>query len=114
MLKTTKDNYEKSSQENGIKEDLPLTVRESIKFLRKIGWQYLWVNAVCIIQDDDDDKASQISKMQAIYRFADFTIVAASGDDSDAGMLGLQTLRKVWQHIERIQGLRLVASLPPY
>jgi hypothetical protein len=115
MLKTTKGNFDRLCRENGIQEDeIPLTVRDSIHFLRKIGWQYLWVDALCIIQDDDDDKKSQISKMQAIYRFADFTIVAASGDDSNSGLPRLWKPRKVLQHIEKIQGLRLVTTLPSY
>ncbi|KAF8857898.1 hypothetical protein BDZ45DRAFT_419937 [Acephala macrosclerotiorum] len=50
MLKTTKDNFTRLSQENGIREDeIPLTIRDAIYFCRKIGWQYLWVEALCII-----------------------------------------------------------------
>ncbi|PVH82441.1 hypothetical protein DL98DRAFT_414873, partial [Cadophora sp. DSE1049] len=79
MLKTEKRNVERLSQDNGILEEgLPLTIRDAIQFCRKIGWRYLWVDALCIIQDDKVDVASQISQMQSIYRFADFTIVAAS------------------------------------
>ncbi|KAF8857897.1 hypothetical protein BDZ45DRAFT_743903 [Acephala macrosclerotiorum] len=51
--------------------------------------------------------------MQAIYRFADFTIVAASVIDSNAGLPGVRTPRKISQHVEKIHGLRLVTALPP-
>ncbi|KAK0121897.1 hypothetical protein ONS95_010174 [Cadophora gregata] len=115
MLKTLKENFGRLSQDSGIvEEELPLTIRDAIHFCRKIGWQYLWVDALCIIQDDEVNVASQISQMQSIYRFADFTIVAASGVDSNAGLPGIQTARKVSQHMEKIQGLRLVTTLPPF
>ena len=115
MLKTGTKIFERLSRDNGILEaELPLTIRDAIHFCRKIGWQYLWVDALCIIQDDKADVASQISQMQSIYRFADFTIVAASGVDSNAGLPGLRTPRQVSQHMEKIQGLRLITTLPPF
>ncbi len=48
---------------------LPHTIRDAIRVTEGIGEQYIWVDALCIIQDDEVDKAEQIKSMAAIYPF---------------------------------------------
>ncbi|KAL1859562.1 hypothetical protein Daus18300_009563 [Diaporthe australafricana] len=67
-----------------------LTIVDAMELCRRIGVRYLWVDALCIIQDDDNDKAIQLQAMSNIYRCASFTIVAASGEDAGAGLPGLR------------------------
>lgn len=55
---------------------------------RKVGVEYLWVDALCIIQDSDLDKAREISMMDQIYNNALFTIAAGSGSAASQGFLG--------------------------
>jgi len=55
-----------------------------------MGERYLWVDALCIIQDDSMDKEWQIARMGSIYSSAVFTIVAACGVDADAGLPGVR------------------------
>lgn len=70
------------------------TVKDAIGFAKKLNVQYLWVDALCILQDDDDDKAVQIGKMGDIYAQALVTIVAASGESADAGLPGFDMERE--------------------
>jgi len=69
---------------------LPQTITGASELASMLGIDYLWVDALCIIQDDDEDKKYQISKMGSIYNSAFLTIVAASENDSDASLPGLQ------------------------
>ena len=54
-----------------------------------LGFRYIWVDALCIIQDDPTDQSYQIGEMATIYSSASLTILAASGENSDAGLPGL-------------------------
>jgi hypothetical protein len=93
-------------------DDIPLTIRDSILLCRRISTRYLWVDALCIMQDDSIDKQDQICKMDAIYIGAHFTIVAACGADSRAGLPGVRTRSRRPQRVEIIRGITLAAAQP--
>jgi Heterokaryon incompatibility protein (HET) len=81
-------------------EDLPLTVRDAIHLCRDMGWRYLSVDALFIIQDNEESRSVQVSCMQAIYLYAELTIVAAGGIDENASLSGVGSPRKVSQIVE--------------
>lgn len=60
---------------------LPQTIKDAILACKHLGQRYLWVDAICIIQDDPDDKNSQIPQMADIYSGA-LLAVSASGSSS--------------------------------
>ncbi len=75
------------------------TIQSAITLSSRMGLHYLWVDALCILQDDDDDdKCTQIGHMGVIYKRALFAIVAGSGRDAEAGLPGLNLPRPVEQH----------------
>jgi hypothetical protein len=61
---------------------LPRTIHDALIVTRGIGLRYLWVDAMCIVQDDGDDMAEQIGQMYAVYRSAYVTISAATASTS--------------------------------
>ncbi|KAI0543817.1 heterokaryon incompatibility protein-domain-containing protein [Xylaria curta] len=71
-------------------EEIPRTIQDSINVVERLGERYLWVDALCIFQDDVIHKAQMIGIMDRIYRQAVLTIIAAGGDSSDSGLGGLQ------------------------
>ncbi|KAI8724195.1 HET domain-containing protein [Fusarium sp. LHS14.1] len=84
------DNFPRITQVNGLDElYLPKTVEDAIELTSKMGERYLWVDALCIIQDDIKDLSHQTARMDLVYSRALFTIIAACGDDSEAGLSGL-------------------------
>ena len=75
-----------------------------------LGERYLWVDSFCILQDDWNDATENIKSMALIYGRAIFTICAALGDHSDAGLLGyFLNSGKLVHHIELVGGLELMA-----
>ena len=91
---------------------LPNTIKDAIALTEKLGGRYLWVDSLCIIQDDEADKAIQIAAMDQIYSSSILTIAAASGANANSGLPGISAGPRTFQrHVGSIQGLHL-ANLP--
>ncbi|KLU89760.1 hypothetical protein MAPG_08729 [Magnaporthiopsis poae ATCC 64411] len=67
-------------------------IQDAIKVVASLGFQHLWVDAVCILQDDYKDLAEEIQKMGDIYHGASFTIAASNSATSREGFLSGQPL----------------------
>lgn len=64
---------------------LPLSFQQAVMICRWLGVQYLWIDSLCIVQDDLSDWDDQASNMGSIYENAFFTIAIhghAGGDGS--------------------------------
>lgn len=70
---------------------LPLTVEQSIKFVHSLGLGFIWVDALCIIQDSVQDKEIEISRMGSYYGFNTLTICAASANGSGTGFSPIES-----------------------
>jgi Heterokaryon incompatibility protein (HET) len=70
---------------------LPKTIWDAIQVTRKLGIPYLWVDALCILQDCPQDKSREIHRMGFIYKNAAATIAAADAATSDFGFLGVRS-----------------------
>lgn len=73
----------------GIEMDtLPQTLLDAIKVCRELNILYLWIDALCIIQDDERDLLRELASMPQIYQEAYITIQAARAQGVQAGFLG--------------------------
>lgn len=70
--------------------DWPQTILDALEVTKRLGEQYRWVDRLCINQTNLEEKHFLISKMDAIYEDAEFTIVAAVGD-ARIGLPGVTT-----------------------
>jgi hypothetical protein len=66
--------------------ELPQTIKDAITTTRALGIQYLWVDALCIIQDSQEDWEAESKKMADVYGGAFLTISAALGPDVHHGL----------------------------
>ena len=71
---------------------IPSTIRDAFAIVRCLGQRYLWVDALCIVQDDTDHLNFELSQMHRIYVCASFTIIAVDGVDADHGLRGFRDL----------------------
>ncbi|KAK4188289.1 heterokaryon incompatibility protein-domain-containing protein [Podospora australis] len=80
MLKTTKSNFAALTKKDALRRlSVPATIRDSIDLVCLLGLRYLWVDCLCIIQDDQSSLVPQLRKMASIYENAVLTIAAAYG-----------------------------------
>ncbi|KAK2770049.1 het domain protein [Colletotrichum kahawae] len=85
-LKTTKERAEAFGK--GISEGmLPKTFRDAIRVTRSLGIPFLWIDSLCIIQDDPDKWQREASRMKHVYSGSVLTISASCGRDSSSGFL---------------------------
>ncbi|KAF4534073.1 Het domain-containing protein [Lasiodiplodia theobromae] len=87
---TTKENRQAYYQESGIPHDAlaPFkTITDAIYVARLLNLSYLWIDSLCIVQDDNEDKGREIGKMQDIYAGAYVTISAACAATCRDGFL---------------------------
>lgn len=89
---------------------LPATIRDAVELTRRLGERHLWVDSLCIVQDDAAMKDVELPKMSQIYAAARLTLVAASGAHADAGIAGFAFTapRRVDQRAVAVAGDTLV------
>jgi hypothetical protein len=68
-------------------DTLPQTLRDAVTVCRKLDIKYLWVDALCIVQDDPDEKAIEISQMPNVYYNSTLTIAASRSSNVHHGFL---------------------------
>ncbi|CAH0028302.1 unnamed protein product [Clonostachys rhizophaga] len=72
------------------KYSIPEVILDAITLCADLGYQYLWVDRLCIIQDEGNHKHSQINAMDSIYHMATLTIVSLGGCSSE-GLPGVSS-----------------------
>ncbi len=111
-----KDNFSTDSNEihlAPLPSYLPRTFEDALTLTISLRLRYLWVDALCICQDDEDEKSHEISRMDMIYSQAYITFIAADGPDVNYGLPRIKT--DAWsssQASETIQGKIYVTNMP--
>lgn len=72
----------------GISEaEMPPVLCDAIRVTRALGISFLWVDALCILQDDQSDWERQCAEMNNIYGAAHVTLCVANSRSCDEGFL---------------------------
>ena len=91
IFQTTLSNVNELMQVNSLSkawERVPATIQDAIILARKLDIRFLWVDRLCIVQDDEASIQSTIAQMASVYARSYFTIIATEGD-SETGILGI-------------------------
>lgn len=68
-----------------LREELPQTIQDGMNISLRLGLRYIWVDCLCIIQDDPSDWEAEAFKMGVYYGQAHLTIAASSSKDACSG-----------------------------
>lgn len=102
-LKQNKNLLSKPFVLDSLKAEIPRTILDAMELVTRLGFPYLWVDALCIVQDDDKESAREIQHMDRIYQNSLFTIIAAHGVDANAGLPGVRPKsRQIHQIFEQL------------
>ncbi|KAI1259834.1 heterokaryon incompatibility protein-domain-containing protein [Xylariaceae sp. FL1019] len=63
------------------------TFQDAIMVTRRLGLRYLWIDSLCIIQDDVADWEREAASMAQVYSQAYLTIAASAATDGTQGLL---------------------------
>jgi hypothetical protein len=85
LPKTTKDSVTQLKNKIDWKA-LTKTFQDAITLTRRLGFRYIWIDSLCIIQDDENDWLVEASKMAGIYEDAELVISATSARDGSEGL----------------------------
>ncbi|KAJ4213559.1 hypothetical protein NW759_010979 [Fusarium solani] len=66
---------------------LSKTFQDAIKVTRELGFRYLWIDSLCILQDSSDDWVKESAKMGSYYKDATLSIAASHPNSAEKGIL---------------------------
>ncbi|KAI0104207.1 heterokaryon incompatibility protein-domain-containing protein [Nemania sp. FL0031] len=112
---TTTENAMLYRKHGGLENvQLPDAIRDAIELVRRLGFKYLWIDQLCIVQDSARSWKLNAYNMDLIYGNAELTICAADGDAST----GLRAMRPENHNLKQcketvLQDLHLMVTRPP-
>lgn len=86
---TTRENYPDRVEKGLIYDDLPKTFQDVVQVTRELKKEYLWIDALCIIQEEIDqkDRKDEAKHMESVFASAYCTIAASSAPNWQNGFL---------------------------
>lgn len=96
---TTRENIQER-QESFPSSELPATLFDALVIADRLGARYLWIDALCIVQDDVGEWEFEGGRMAGIYRGAALCIAASSATSSTSGILH----KRSTSQLERFEG----------
>lgn len=110
------DPFEMKRDEPYSLDDLPRVLQDVIGLVKSLefGVNHIWMDRLCINQDNHDQKAANISAMGDIYgaAFATIVLAAPSRQYLEQGIFGLSAPRPPYQRIETIGNIKVATTYP--
>ncbi|KAK8186640.1 heterokaryon incompatibility protein-domain-containing protein [Phyllosticta citribraziliensis] len=71
---------------------IPPTFQDAIRITRLLSCGYIWIDSLCIIQDDKNDWQEQSAQMAMVYSNSFLNIAATASKDSHGGLFASRVL----------------------
>lgn len=94
VWQTTTENLDSRREQFSI-DELPKTLSDTVRVTKDLGFRWLWIDSLCIVQNDRDDWAREAVKMAHVYQNAIVTIAADSSQDAKAGLHNDKSVSKL-------------------
>ncbi|KAM3066308.1 hypothetical protein ACMFMG_003181 [Clarireedia jacksonii] len=107
LTKSNKHTMFQTGALNSLLGNIPQVIQDAILFVSSIEEELLWVDSICIVQDDELVKHRLISEMASIYSGALVTIVAASSKNAGDHLPGVRESSRVLHDMTEVPGTGL-------
>lgn len=84
-ITTTTVNLDERRKGIGL-DELPPNFRDAIFLTRKLGFRYIWIDALCIVQDSHEDWTAESTQMFDIYAQASLNIALSAARNPQEGI----------------------------
>lgn len=85
---TTSKNIQEHKQKGGIPfKQLPETLQDAAYIVRYLGFDHVWADCLCIVQDDKEDWEREAARMADVYSNADLCLSATRASHCREGFL---------------------------
>ncbi|EDU39818.1 conserved hypothetical protein [Pyrenophora tritici-repentis Pt-1C-BFP] len=91
------------------------TIQDAIGVVELLEERYLWVDTLCIVQDNESEKHVEMAKMAAIYANSAITILAVQGKHANSGLRGFRGIseaRNLHQNLHCLEKESRVIQFP--
>jgi hypothetical protein len=82
---------------------LPKTFQDAITITRGLDIRYIWIDSLCIVQDDEEDWAAESVKMATIYENSYLTIAATAATGGTSGCFTIRDSEAKLRHSHQIR-----------
>lgn len=87
QVRALKSNISDLTTKGILLDELQTTVSDAVKLCKALGIHFLWVDALCIIQDDQEDWNHEATMMGDIYKGSTITLATTDTAGSSEGFL---------------------------
>jgi hypothetical protein len=99
IIKTTRDSLQQRKLSIAW-EELPRTFQDAITLVRALGLQYIWIDSICIVQDDQLDWKRESTRMASVYSNSYLNIAATGASNGHGGCFAQRSLRHISGNID--------------
>ncbi|KAF4841385.1 hypothetical protein CGCSCA4_v009552 [Colletotrichum siamense] len=101
LTKSTLGRLRQPGSVSQIRDRLSLTILDTMKLVKLLGLRYVWVDLLCLVQDDPEDLRRGTAVMDNVFERSWLTVIAACGNHANYGLPAVTGTRAP-QHAMRI------------